>query len=353
MIGQVFNAGLAAVIPLVILALIVFAIVALVTARRDPDPTGSRPYTVYLVLIIFFSLFTALFALTAMASNIAKAAQGSGSSGACPPYQGACPLGQVGWTVNPLASSGSGSGSTSGGVIRVGPGVQVPPIKYRTVTYDQSKQATAAAVEAALVALVALAVLWWHVGRLRELVGEEAFNAAPGRRTYQVYLHAVSFTAAAIFIFAAAAGLYSIFRIAWPGYSAQGVPSNIERDAGVVQLVSAGFLAVASWLIFRYHWRRTQTLRGDNPLPPAHQVPPPRPPRHGPPAGPPRPTPPSVPPPATPAEPTPPPAPTPPEQAPPPVVPPPEPTPPPAESPSTDEPESETEGPPIDEKPSE
>src|SRR5438067_12338807 len=174
MIGQVFNAGLAAVIPLVILALIVFAIVALVTAGPDPDPPGSRPYTVYLVLIIFFSLFTALFALTAMASNIAKAAQGSGSSGACPPYQGgACPLGQVGWTVNPLASSGSGSGSTSGGVIRVGPGVQVPPIKYRTVTYDQSKQATAAAVEAALVAPAALAVLGWHVGRLRELVGEE------------------------------------------------------------------------------------------------------------------------------------------------------------------------------------
>jgi hypothetical protein len=121
------------------------------------------------------------------------------------------------------------------------------------------------------VALVALAVLWWHVRLLRELVQDPTFNQSAGRRTYQVYLHAVSFTAAAIFIFAAAAALYAIFRIAAPGYSAQLTSESVERDAGVVQLVSAGFLAIASWWIFRYHWRRTQTLRGTSPLPPSEQ----------------------------------------------------------------------------------
>src|SRR2546429_151495 len=118
MIAQFFSAELAVVIPFVILALIAFAIVALVTARRDPDP------------------------------------------------------------------------------------------------YDPAKRETAAAVEAALVALVALGVLWFHVGRLRELAREPEFNRSAGRRTYQVYLHAASFTAAAIFIFGAAAALYAIFRIA-------------------------------------------------------------------------------------------------------------------------------------------
>jgi hypothetical protein len=265
MIAQVLSAGLAAVIPLVILALIVFAIVALVTGRRDPDPSGSRPYTIYLVLIIFFSMFTALFALTSMASNIAKIPQSHTSQTRCSVIGGAsvCP---------PI-------GALSG----------YQPL-VRVNSYDPAKQATASAVEAALVALVAIGVLWFHVVRLRELVQDPAFNRSAGRRTYQVYLHAVTFTAAAIFIFAAAATLYAIFRIAAPGYTAQLTSEIVERDAGVVQLVAAGFLALGAWAIFRYHWRRTQTLRGANPLPPAEQEPPPG--RHSAPPGPPSPGPP-------------------------------------------------------------
>jgi hypothetical protein len=274
MMAQVFDAGLVAVIPLVILALIVFAIVALVTGRRDPDPAGSRPYTIYLVLIIFFAMFTALFAITAMASNIAKAAQGHSSQAPCPPgvFCGAAGSGALRVGPSAIASSGSGSGTVRSIASLPPSGTgYVPLIRGRVATYDPAKQQTAAAIEAALVALVAIAVLWWHVGRLRDLVRDPAFNVSAGRRTYQVYLHAVSFTAAAIFIFAAAAALYAIFRIAAPGYSAQLSPENVERDAGVVQLVAAGFLTLGAWLIFRYHWRRTQTLRGANPLPTAEE----------------------------------------------------------------------------------
>src|SRR6266545_3847366 len=130
MIGQFFSAELAVVLPFVILALIAFAIVALVTARRDPDPAGSRPYAIYLVLIIFFSMFTALFALTAVASNVAKIPQ-----------------------------------SDSTGQIR-GVGVS-SSISHEEITYDPGKQETAAAVEAALVLLGALGVMCFHVARLR------------------------------------------------------------------------------------------------------------------------------------------------------------------------------------------
>src|SRR5437764_7527962 len=154
MIGQIFSAGLAAVIPLVILALIVFAIVALVTGRRDPDPSGSRPYTIYLVLIIFFSMFTALFALTAMASNIAKIPQGQGSGNGCiQTASGEICSASAGGTFG-SSSSGSASGSTGpmGQFRRLFPSPQ-------TARYDPAKQATASAIEAALVALVAIAVL--------------------------------------------------------------------------------------------------------------------------------------------------------------------------------------------------
>jgi hypothetical protein len=260
MIAQFFSAELAVVIPIVILALIGFAIVALVTARRDLDPTGSRPYAVYLVLIIFFSMFTALFALTSVASNVAKIAVGRQAigPGRCGPT-GYCPLGFT-RSSSVLAASGSGSGSTGP------PGHRFPP-RFHRVSYDPRKQQTASAVEAALVALVALGMLWFHVGRLRELVQEPEFTRSPGRRTYQVYLHAVTFTSAAILVFAVAAALYAIFRIAAPGYSEQLAPANIERDGGIVQLASAGVLALGAWAIFRYHWRRTRTLRGETPVP--------------------------------------------------------------------------------------
>jgi hypothetical protein len=294
MIAQVLSAGLAAVIPLVILALIVFAIVALVTGRRDPDPSGSRPYTIYLVLIIFFAMFTALFALTAAASNIAKIPQSHNSQVRCTQFETgnfcgatALPSGPLKVAPGAISSSGSASGT-------VGPRASLPPNRYQPLnpisasTYDYAKQATAAAIEAVLVALVAIAVLWFHVKRLRELVQDPAFNFSAGRRTYQVYLHAVSFTAAATFIFAAAAALYAIFRVAAPGVTAQLAPSDVERDAGVVQLVAGGFLALGAFVIFRYHWRRTQTLRGANPLPPA-DLEPPRGRHHAPPGPPPPP----------------------------------------------------------------
>ncbi|MFN2543158.1 MAG: hypothetical protein ABR600_01115, partial [Actinomycetota bacterium] len=66
-----------------------------------------------------------------------------------------------------------------------------------------------------------------------------------------------------------------------PGYSAQLAARSTERNAGVAQLVSAGVLAIGSYLIFRYHWHRTRTLRGESPVPPQDRGPrPPRGPRH-------------------------------------------------------------------------
>src|SRR5438067_2861174 len=152
MIAQFFSAELAVILPFVIIALVVFAIVALVTARRDPDPAGSRPYAIYLVLIIFLSMFTALFALTSVASSIAKIPQ-SNSDG----YYG--PLGAAlsGPGANSIEMGAARSALAARGIRLVG-GVSKTSsgIGYQNFSYDPSKQATASAVEAALVALVAL-----------------------------------------------------------------------------------------------------------------------------------------------------------------------------------------------------
>src|SRR5207302_6090495 len=123
----------------------VFGIVAVVTARRDPDPMGTRPYTVYLSLVLFVATFTALFASTAMVSSIVRIPLKEYASG----FTGYAPLGRTG----PLYAG---------------------PISGRLGS-QLDRQHAAAAVQAALVVAAALAVLWFHVRRLRELVQEPRF----------------------------------------------------------------------------------------------------------------------------------------------------------------------------------
>ena len=256
MIGQGFAGGLEFAIPIGIIGLVVVAIVALVTARRDPDPSGSRPYAIYLVLVIFFAMFTALFSITAAASNVVRIPLTDESSG--------CVAGSV-VVPCPSATPSATPAPTASGI----PAIPHPVTVSR---FDPDHVHTSDAVAAALVALVAFGVLWFHVRRLRELVSEPGFDRAPGRRTYQVYLHAVSFTAAAILIFAGAAALFGLFRILAPDITNQLSPESLERDAGIAQLVAAGVLAIGAWVIFRYHWHRTTTLRGEGPLPPGDRA---------------------------------------------------------------------------------
>ncbi|MFN2544177.1 MAG: DUF5671 domain-containing protein, partial [Actinomycetota bacterium] len=246
MIAQVLFAGFEFVLPLLIVGFLVVVVVALVSARREPDPAGSRPYAIYLVLVIFFASFTALFAITALASNVVRIPLSE--------QRTRCVTGPGFVSCSPSTSgSGSGGGSTQGGTAEY--------TAERLRTYDADRGHVSNAVLAGLIALAALAAMSFHVRRLRELVAEPEFNRAPGRRTYQVYLHAVSFTAVVILVFAGAAALYGLFRVIAPGYSAQLAARSTERNAGVAQLVSAGVLAIGSYLIFRYHWHRTRTLR--------------------------------------------------------------------------------------------
>jgi hypothetical protein len=229
--------GLEFTIPLVLVALIVFVIVALVTARRDPDPAGQRPYAIYLVLIVFVALFVALFSAAAVASNVVQ-----------------IPLSETGVPRDPAAFLGLAPSNPDNELI-------------------------SGAVQAGLILVAALGILWFHVSRMRELVEAPAFRFSPGRRTYQVYLHSVTFVATVILLFAAAAALYGVARIIAPGTTGlSGASSSGERNAGITQAVTAGILAIGAYAIAWYHWVRTRTLQKRISQPPSPGEPPPPPP---------------------------------------------------------------------------
>ena len=69
---QLFPGSSQFLVPFAVVATVAFAIVAVVTARREPDPAGTRPYAIYLSLILFVAVFTALFSATALVSNIVR-----------------------------------------------------------------------------------------------------------------------------------------------------------------------------------------------------------------------------------------------------------------------------------------
>ena len=304
MIAQLFPGSSEFLIPFAIVATVAFAIVAVVAARREPDPVGTRPYAIYLSLILFVAMFTALFAATAVVSNAVRVplkdyVASSGSTQLTPVQHS-----------KHAVASGRSSTSTGGAVL---------------TPYDADDQHVAGLVQAGLVVIAALFVLSFHVRRIRDLVKEPRFETSPGRRTYQVYLHAVTFVSMTVLLFAAAAALYGLFRAVAPGTTDQSVPTTVERGDGIAQLVATGFLAIAAYAIFAYHWHRTRTLRGVGPVPPLgrHAVPtyPVRPPEETtPPSEGPPPAPPSVQPPS--AEPPPEPPPPASQEPPPPVAPP-------------------------------
>src|SRR5437588_10133623 len=105
------------------------------------------------------------------------------------------------------------------------------------------REHTAGVIQAALVLVAALLVLWFHVGRIRDLVREPRFELSPGRRTYQVYLHAVSFVSMTILLFAGAAALYAIFRTVASGPAGPLVPASVECGEGNDPLHSTALTA--------------------------------------------------------------------------------------------------------------
>ncbi len=254
--------GVLEFIPLVLLGLIVLAIANATSGRQEPDPTGRRPYAIYLVSVIFVALFALLFAATAIVSALVQLPLHDEVS-----YDA---LGGV--TVAPGMASGSATvtapppGSAGPEAVEVAPLTQVP---------DADKDHIRQAIQSVLMGIIAGLLLLFHARRLRELINEPGFAEGPARRAYQVYLYTVCFVSVLVVLVAGALAAFALVRIIAPGTTEVGAPARFERDEGIRQFATTAFLALASSAIFRFHWRRASAFRTPPPEAPRPEVAPP------------------------------------------------------------------------------
>lgn len=174
--------GLFQIIPLLVIALIVFA-VASVAGRREPDPTGRRPYGVYLAIVAFIALFVLLFSSTFAVAALAE------------------------------------------------------------IINDPEFAERGGAVLSGLIALAAALVLLFHTRRQRALAAEP--NAEP-RSTYQVYLYAVCLLTILTALVTAALTVFALVRLVFPGAVGNGGEGGsvpLITTAYLTVVASAIFLA--------------------------------------------------------------------------------------------------------------
>jgi hypothetical protein len=252
--------GFFEIIPILLIGLIIFVAATIGSERRDPDPTGRRPYAIYLVSLTFVAMFVLLLSATALVSAVVQiplkddgpyaysVEEGSGRASYGERVEVAAP---------PVSQPPSGAGLTP-----APPRVAPPPrpVPFPVERLDRNREHIRGAVQAGLIAVAAGLVLLFHWRRLRELIGEPGFAEGPARRTYQVYLYAVCFVSILALLAAGALAAFGLFRIIAPGTTDIG-GGGFERDRGVSQFATNVFLALATSWIFVVHWRRTASFR--------------------------------------------------------------------------------------------
>jgi hypothetical protein len=255
-----FLFGFELLVPIVVIGLIVMAIAGFSSDRREPDPTGRRPYAVYLFSVVFVTLFIVLFSGISVVSSIVRIGLPENDSFARSFTYGGSSAG-FGGKVAPVPAvvNQPTPYQTLSPIVVPQPGQEAPilspsqpPLVQR---YDPNDERIRSAVQAGLVAIAAGLVLLFHARRADELVHDPAFAEGPARRTYHVYLYAVCFVAILTTLVAGAVAVYGLFRIIAPGTSGFG-PHNVERNEGIHQLITSGVLAFVAGAIFHVHWRR-------------------------------------------------------------------------------------------------
>lgn len=211
--------------PMTVLGVIVLAIVALAGGRSETDTRGDRAYVLYLALVSFVALFTLLFALSALSSPAIQTLVTDADPCVENPSSPECFNAPPGFIVD---------------------GGDEPRIR--------------AAINAGGVAIAAGVILLLHRGRTRKLVEDPGFSGSVAARTYTAYLYAVSFTALAVLLVAAAVAIPAAVRVIAPGVVAAG-SASFERDGALTALVPALVALMGALLIYLTHWRTADRLR--------------------------------------------------------------------------------------------
>jgi hypothetical protein len=209
------------------IALVVAVILILVAGRKDDDRSQTRTQARYLGVITIVSLFIALFAFFGIVRSLTNLIPSEDRSVSFPGLQDL----DIEDLIEELP-------------------FDVPGLERSGPTYDDEQlQKT---IEFGLLFFAAIAVFAFHDRRARKLVPADKFPSDATGRIARAALYGACAVAALIALFAAAKGVYGLFRVIIPGVT--GDNSDFEREKGVAQLITFGLLAGASGFIFLRAW---------------------------------------------------------------------------------------------------
>ncbi|MEA2451700.1 MAG: hypothetical protein QOG04_410 [Actinomycetota bacterium] len=229
--------------PIAVLGLLGMGVAALLGSRREEDPLGRRPYTIYLSAVSFIALFVLLFALFSAISGLGKIVFTEGQ--------------------RPGDCFGSGFGqvcstsSMSSGMVMEGDSFRGPD--QSSPSHDQDVRNV---VQQVATGLMALLVLLFHTRRLRSLSAEPTFDGSAAERTYINYLYAVCFAAVLVALSSGGAFLFAAYRAIAPGTVAFANDIDSEREDALVQLLSSGALTAVSLWLFKMKWTKIESRSG-------------------------------------------------------------------------------------------
>lgn len=232
--------------PIVILGLLAMGVAALVGGRREDDPLGRRPFTIYLSAVSFIALFALLFSLFSAISALGKIAftEGMITPDGC--------ISGPGYTE--CSTSVSSGAEFESGETELFPNTVGEPdhtVEIRTI------------VQQIAIAIAALLVLLFHSRRLRSLAQEPTFSGSAAERSYLNYLYSVCFATILIALGSGGAFLFAAFRAAAPGVTSFGSGgSDTYREAALAELLGTGALTVASVWLFRKKWTAIEARSG-------------------------------------------------------------------------------------------
>jgi hypothetical protein len=220
-----FFSGLAGFFFVLPIGLLVLVVLVLAGGRGEVDDTGRRTYALYIAVVSFVALFTAVVAFTALVNAVMDKVVDEPERGD---------------RVEDVAEE-------SGIDIEIDAGAGG----------DENDRIAREAIQAGLVGAVALGILAFHLRRRHDLVVPADFSGSAAWRVDRAYLYAVCFTAVVIFLFATSIGLYAVFRVIAPGVTG-GADEDLERQLGIQQVVTLGFLSATTAFIFLTSWRRAE-----------------------------------------------------------------------------------------------
>ena len=195
--------------PLLFIALIVLVVAAVAGGRGEADPSGRRPYAIYLSLVTFVGLMTTIGGAFATVKAIADSLLVGGSSPECPPNFVDCGLG------------GGGSG-------------------LRDI------------MTALLVLAASAALTFLHGQKLLELRRVEPGSSSQAARVLQVFAYSVCFMTVFIVLASAVAAATALIDAIDPqeGFGGFGGGS----DQALSTLLTTVIIGALAGLLFRYAW---------------------------------------------------------------------------------------------------